>query len=108
MSKSENEDNIILMNSHAIYFVFCMQCRECARCRFFVSSRRRHTISKRDWSSDVCSSDLRRADLPNRCGRGDDVGSARGGRPRSEERRVGKESRTRWEPHHSKKKKIKK
>src|SRR5699024_11976627 len=24
------------------------------------SSRRRHTISKRDWSSDVCSSDLRR------------------------------------------------
>src|SRR5699024_11860863 len=25
---------------------------------FFVSSRRRHTISKRDWSSDVCSSDL--------------------------------------------------
>src|SRR5699024_12837459 len=27
---------------------------------FFFSSRRRHTISKRDWSSDVCSSDLRR------------------------------------------------
>src|SRR5699024_11217185 len=25
---------------------------------FFFSSRRRHTISKRDWSSDVCSSDL--------------------------------------------------
>src|SRR5699024_11936558 len=25
---------------------------------FFYSSRRRHTISKRDWSSDVCSSDL--------------------------------------------------
>src|SRR5699024_11501879 len=24
------------------------------------SSRRRHTISKRDWSSDVCSSDLRK------------------------------------------------
>src|SRR5207249_6802629 len=24
----------------------------------FLSSRRRHTISKRDWSSDVCSSDL--------------------------------------------------
>src|SRR5699024_3393887 len=24
----------------------------------FVSSRRRHTSSKRDWSSDVCSSDL--------------------------------------------------
>src|SRR5207249_7263611 len=27
---------------------------------FFFSSRRRHTRSKRDWSSDVCSSDLRR------------------------------------------------
>src|SRR5206468_6605502 len=25
---------------------------------FFFSSRRRHTISDRDWSSDVCSSDL--------------------------------------------------
>src|SRR5699024_11929319 len=27
---------------------------------FFFSSRRRHTRSKRDWSSDVCSSDLTR------------------------------------------------
>src|SRR5699024_11935560 len=27
-----------------------------------VSSRRRHTRSKRDWSSDVCSSDLARRD----------------------------------------------
>src|SRR5207249_9408005 len=27
---------------------------------FFFSSRRRHTRSKRDWSSDVCSSDLPR------------------------------------------------
>src|SRR6266704_5946979 len=27
---------------------------------FFFSSRRRHTSSKRDWSSDVCSSDLHR------------------------------------------------
>src|SRR5204862_2834258 len=26
---------------------------------FFFSSRRRHTISLRDWSSDVCSSDLK-------------------------------------------------
>src|SRR6266536_2309066 len=30
---------------------------------FFFSSRRRHTRSTRDWSSDVCSSDL-----PNRAG----------------------------------------
>src|SRR2546429_6030355 len=28
------------------------------RCRFFFSSRRRHTRCSRDWSSDVCSSDL--------------------------------------------------
>src|SRR5699024_11389065 len=27
-------------------------------CLFYFSSRRRHTRSKRDWSSDVCSSDL--------------------------------------------------
>src|SRR6266498_4291855 len=27
-------------------------------CRFFFSSRRRHTRCGRDWSSDVCSSDL--------------------------------------------------
>src|SRR6478672_1455432 len=29
-------------------------------CFFFFSSRRRHTRSDRDWSSDVCSSDLLR------------------------------------------------
>src|SRR6266496_4880921 len=33
-----------------------MQGREL--CFFFFSSRRRHTRSLRDWSSDVCSSDL--------------------------------------------------
>src|SRR5207247_3928852 len=30
----------------------------CSMCFFFFSSRRRHTRSTRDWSSDVCSSDL--------------------------------------------------
>src|SRR5947209_9622433 len=30
---------------------------------FFFSSRRRHTRYWRDWSSDVCSSDLRRSSL---------------------------------------------
>src|SRR2546422_6024099 len=29
-----------------------------SRCTFFFSSRRRHTRCSRDWSSDVCSSDL--------------------------------------------------
>src|SRR5699024_2440422 len=32
---------------------------------FFFSSRRRHTRSKRDWSSDVCSSDLGRGEQPS-------------------------------------------
>src|SRR5690606_39997878 len=37
---------------------------------FFFSSRRRHTSFSRDWSSDVCSSDLHeRLDGPARIGR---------------------------------------
>src|SRR5699024_11756202 len=92
---------------------------------FFFSSRRRHTRSKRDWSSDVCSSDLEEievvdeftihiktkgpfAALPSH------LAHPAGGMVspavieedyaqeelltavRSEERRVGKESRTMW------------
>src|SRR5207249_11958876 len=34
---------------------------------FFFSSRRRHTRSKRDWSADVCSSDLGRRPRGCRC-----------------------------------------
>src|SRR5699024_11807885 len=37
----------------------CEQWYHYILCLFFFSSRRRHTRSKRDWSSDVCSSDLR-------------------------------------------------
>src|SRR5690606_40598394 len=33
---------------------------------FFFSSRRRHTRFSRDWSSDVCSSDLRKRGLGSR------------------------------------------
>src|SRR5690606_23396413 len=37
---------------------------------FFFSSRRRHTRFSRDWSSDVCSSDLSRSPAsPSLCGR---------------------------------------
>src|SRR5207249_7270734 len=36
---------------------------------FFFSSRRRHTRSKRDWSSDVCSSDLEVAARSGKDGR---------------------------------------
>src|SRR5690606_40387162 len=34
----------------------------CSSVLFFFSSRRRHTRFSRDWSSDVCSSDLFRGD----------------------------------------------
>src|SRR6266849_9197689 len=37
--------------------MFCDQIGDMVTC-FFFSSRRRHTMSTRDWSSDVCSSDL--------------------------------------------------
>src|SRR5438874_13644742 len=43
---------------------------------FFFSSRRRHTRSLRDWSSDVCSSDLLRVDLLRRELGALDVGGA--------------------------------
>src|SRR5204863_5290008 len=35
-----------------------LQASDDARVNFFFSSRRQHTRSLRDWSSDVCSSDL--------------------------------------------------
>src|SRR5436190_20438812 len=69
---------------------------------FFFSSRRRHTRSLCDWSSDVCSSDLapRRRSRPVRrpsSPRSRSRTSTRARPPsRSEERRVGKECRSRW------------
>src|SRR3989440_4328912 len=48
-------------------------------CAFFFSSRRRHTRSDRDWSSDVCSSDLGRRSGASRVARGA-AGADRGGR----------------------------
>src|SRR3712207_6914031 len=96
---------------------------------FFFSSRRRHTRYWRDWSSDVCSSDLRRATCLQPRGPGSYrgrllrfrsygspvsmVSTVKSKRPplsglpppqialaRSEERRVGKECRSRWSPYH--------
>src|SRR5699024_11255722 len=80
---------------------------------FFFSSRRRHTRSKRDWSSDVCSSDLRlsaqrravswnhRSTLSFTKSPISRLGQAQNSLrwSRSEERRVGKEWRWRWEQH---------
>src|SRR5207245_6055319 len=73
---------------------------------FFFSSRRRHTRCYRDWSSDVCSSDLvlgavgdlhepTRVDRAHIAGPEPAVVELLGG-VRSEERRVGKECRSRW------------
>src|SRR5437868_7652497 len=41
-----------------LWVLMVMVSTKCLCCIFFFSSRRRHTRSKRDWSSDVCSSDL--------------------------------------------------
>src|SRR5262245_65616784 len=79
---------------------------------FFFSSRRRHTRCLSDWSSDVCSSDLRhdhpaRSTTPQtgRSGRGGRAsGTDEGGGRRSEERRVGKECRGRWSAEQKEKK----
>src|SRR5436853_4348018 len=92
---------------------------------FFFSSRRRHTRCLSDWSSDVCSSDLATSNFLGRGGgtAPPPVGKQKGikrerdapgehiARPRrglrwfwrrtgtrSEERRVGKECRSRWWP----------
>src|SRR6267142_3745508 len=75
---------------------------------FFFSSRRRHTRLTCDWSSDVCSSDLeRRASATRRGSRGSGRSSDRARRRAgSEERRVGKECRSRWSPYHYKKKRT--
>src|SRR3712207_6912865 len=94
---------------------------------FFFSSRRRHARYWRDWSSDVCSSDLRsslkptmitsnprffnaggtlQGDAPSYVTRQADDDLFAGLREgefcyvRSEERRVGKECRSRWSPYH--------
>src|SRR6266542_6846375 len=72
---------------------------------FFFSSRRRHTRCYRDWSSDVCSSDLdRRSPSRRSCASAPRWRRGRS-RSRSEERRVGKECRSRWSPYHEKKNK---
>src|SRR5438132_7909474 len=79
---------------------------------FFFSSRRRHTRSLCDWSSDVCSSDLkfarmyldRSVELFDKAGLfvpRQEVLDSPGYKSnpeigRSEERRVGKEFKSRW------------
>src|SRR5437762_7813726 len=115
-----------------MFLALCVICiavmiinRCCTFIFFFFSSRRRHTRYIGDWSSDVCSSDLRGPRF--RGGKVHGEGTAAAGTrtdgfdaaavqlheplddrqpdaqaarrsigPRSEERRVGKEWRSRW------------
>src|SRR5439155_18221033 len=44
------------ISHYVLYFLCCIY--GCFSFFFFFSSRRRHTRWPRDWSSDVCSSDL--------------------------------------------------
>src|SRR5689334_24664940 len=84
---------------------------------FFFSSRRRHTRWNCDWSSDVCSSDLtiNKGDTLLMLEGSKLIAIGDGKSPttspqitcsgtfislRSEERRVGKECRSRWSPYH--------
>src|SRR5256884_4618304 len=46
--------------------LFGASCARAVPILFFFSSRRRHTRCSRDWSSDVCSSDLNRTDKARR------------------------------------------
>src|SRR3954462_16039920 len=75
---------------------------------FFFSSRRRHTRLSCDWSSDVCSSDLDPGHDPA-AEQARDLGLHGGVHlgARSEERRGGKEGRSRGAPDHLKKKEVK-
>src|SRR5207245_3452414 len=108
--------------------VICVLCVLSLNFIFFFSSRRRHTRCYRDWSSDVCSSDLqdrtrsRRRDESDaarhlcRAQRALDAALRRPPRHRrqgpqtcarrSEERRVGKECRSRWWAYNEKKNTI--
>src|SRR2546422_7487504 len=47
-------EGIFRRRSWLCYLIVCF----CCSIFFFFSSRRRHTRCSRDWSSDVCSSDL--------------------------------------------------
>src|SRR5256885_13167007 len=98
-------------------------------CNFVFSSRRRHTRLQGDWSSDVCSSDLQKGFVRAKARLTDEMWAKNLFHPdedryisnifaavfqavallksgehkqfgRSEERRVGKECRSRWSPYH--------
>src|SRR5256885_6623335 len=126
-SLKNNKKNKILFTSTNVIVIMRHEHTRSDEIFFFFSSRRRHTRLQGDWSSDVCSSDLNRCAASRRssiCRNG--AASSRPGFPersrelrrrppwgqgggecdalmddvRSEERRVGKECRSRWSPYH--------
>src|SRR5207247_5430254 len=96
-----------ISSSMVLLMFFCDVCLCIFSLFFFFSSRRRHTRSTRDWSSDVCSSDLHSLSHRGHWELGlagwfvwkrvkESYDSGRDARlTRSEERRVGKECRCR-------------
>src|SRR2546427_7487003 len=115
------------LRSGAVALRFGRAAAMCSLLFFFFSSRRRHTRFDCDWSSDVCSSDLagnmgqgvawaaRELGIPATVVVPEGAVETKlaaierlGGRVvkvpyerwRSEERRVGKECRSRWSPYH--------
>src|SRR6266566_8165516 len=89
-----------------LFFFYYLKCKQILRIFFFFSSRRPQTRLQGDWSSDVCSSDLRRKCAWSSRPRAFSATTWNGfgGKSRrSEERRVGKECRSRWSPYHYKK-----
>src|SRR5690348_17459581 len=111
-----------------LYVTFVWLFRDMMFFFFFFSSRRRHTRWTGDWSSDVCSSDLKTEQMQARASAIEELTAAGSledftssdsqldrelaalssstqvdqdlERLRSEERRVGKECRSRWWPYH--------
>src|SRR5206468_9419119 len=53
-----SKHRLIVRGVSRFAFIFCISALVWMLFFFFFSSRRRHTRSDRDWSSDVCSSDL--------------------------------------------------
>src|SRR3546814_7646246 len=117
----------MLVDTCDCFIVYFVRCSVCFYVFFFFKQKTAYEMRISDWSSDVCSSDLRRADAwrhghdrrtddwaPLQAG-GGHRGAVRNdrtscpaisgaSRSRSEERRVGKECvstcRSRWSPYH--------
>src|SRR2546430_8553758 len=121
------DDVTVSRHDDGYYTIYIRIIRRYLSFSFFFSSRRRHTRFDCDWSSDVCSSDLwqplldwsllyfnplersyRLHSITRRYAQGlldeqdrrQTQAKLAAWYERSEERRVGKECRSRWSPYH--------